>query len=300
MKILVIGGGISAEREVSLRSAQAVLAAAKKHHQAEFYDWDGSEAWLLRHTVQFDAVLPILHGEGGEDGVIQTILEKRGGPYLGSTAAASKLCFDKKKTLELLSSHGIAIPQSQLVTLDEYANSPLYNQPHVLKPYNNGSSVDTFIYPDPTKKDLAAIKTAFGRHSQLLLEEYVAGIEVTVPVLEGKTLPIIEIIPPKNGVFNFENKYNGRTQELVPPEHISHSLQEKAQALGSQVHKLTGCRHLSRIDMIISKDTPYVLEVNTLPGMTAESLYPKAATAAGMDFLELVDYFINMVANDAR
>lgn len=300
MKVLVLGGGISSEREVSLRSARAVVEAAKKQHQTELYDWDGSDTWLLEHAPQFDAILPILHGKGGEDGGIQTILEKCSTPYLGSNAAVSKLCFDKKQTLELLGSHAIAIPQSELVTMSEYTSSPLFNQPHVLKPYNSGSSVDTFIYPDPSKKDLPAVEAAFGRHQRLLLETYIAGTEVTVPILDGKQLPIIEIIPPKNGVFDFENKYNGQTQELVPPEHVSPPLQQAAQALGGRVHALTGCRHLSRIDMIISGSTPYVLEVNTIPGMTSESLYPKAAAAAGMDFPELVDYFITMVVTNAR
>lgn len=299
MKILVIGGGISDEREVSLKSSRAVFEAAlDKGYEAEFYDWDGSEHWLAKNVKKFSAILPILHGTGGEDGEIQQILEKSGAAYLGADSQASKLCFDKEKTRALLASSGIMVPKGRLVTLKEYQADKLFNLPHVLKPFNSGSSVDTFIYPDPDRRNLEAVNAAFKRHDTLLLEQFIKGTEITVPLLDGRTLPIIEIIPPENGVFDFENKYNGQTQELVPPQNVSEELQEQARRLGEEVHRLTGCRHLSRVDMIIASETPYVLEVNTLPGMTSQSLFPKAALAAGMDFPELVDYLIKMVVNN--
>lgn len=299
MKILIIGGGISSEREIALRSSRAVFEAAlQKGYQAEFYDWDGSREWLTAHAREFSLALSILHGAGGEDGVIQSLLEAVKLPYLGSGVKASELCFDKQKTRQLLAENGVLVPSGQLVSFSDYQASQLFNQPHVLKPTDSGSSVDTYIYPDAAQKDMAQIKDTFARHPQMLLEEYISGDEVTVPVLIGKQLPIIEIIPPQNAVFDFANKYNGQTQELVPPEHVTPTLQESARQLGERVHELTGCRHLSRVDMIISGDDIYVLEVNTMPGLTDQSLFPKAAAAAGLSFPDFVDYLIKQVQSE--
>lgn len=297
MKVLVIGGGTSSEREISLHSSKAVHeAAVESGHSAEFYDWDGTDEWLRENVKQFDVVLPILHGTGGEDGEIQLLLEELNARYLGSDSSASKLCFDKEKTLEVLAKNAVTIPAGRLVTYEQYLNDPLFSAPHVLKPFNSGSSVDTFIYPDSSNKDLVAIQGAFQRHPQMLLEEFVTGVEITVPVLEGKDLPVIEIIPPENGVFDLENKYNGKTQELIPPVNITEALQQEARELAARVHKLLGCRHLSRTDMIIKEAKLYILEVNTLPGMTNQSLFPKAAAYAGMKFPQFINYLITLVS----
>lgn len=296
MKVLVIGGGISDEREISLKSSRAVFEAAKqKGHDVDFYDWDGSDSWLAERVLEFEVVLPVLHGTGGEDGQIQQILEKFNAPYLGSEAAVSRLCFDKKRTLELLRENGITTPVSKLVTFEEYKSDELFDQPHVLKPFNSGSGVDIFIYADPEKKNLKAIQAAFESHEKLLLEQFISGVEVTVSVLDGKELPVIEIIPPKGGVFDYENKYNGQTQELVPAQSISEEMQQQIYEVGQKVHLLTGCRHLSRTDIIVSENQCYVLEINTMPGMTDQSLFPKAVAYVGLAFPEFVDYLIELV-----
>lgn len=297
MNVLVIGGGISAEREISLQSSKAVLSAAgEAGHQAQYYDWDGSERWLLEHVSEFDVVLPILHGAGGEDGKVQDVLERTHIPFLGSGSTASALCFDKEKSLEVLAAHGIRIPKGKVVTYADYKSCELFHRPHILKPSDGGSSVDTFIYRDIRQRDLAAVEAAFAKHKTLLLEEFIAGSEITVPILAGRELPIIEIIPPPNGVFDYENKYNGRTQELIPAVHVNADIQKRAQICGVKIHQLFGCRHLSRVDMIVRGNDLYVLEINTMPGMTAQSLFPKAAAAAGLSFPRLVDYFITIAA----
>nr|AIA12445.1 D-ala D-ala ligase C-terminus [uncultured bacterium] len=297
MKVLVVGGGISAERDVSLASAKAVFnAAVAGGHVAEFYDWDGTTQWLKQHGSTFDVVLPILHGEGGEDGTIQKILEASDVPFLGSDSTASELCFDKNRTIDLLAHNGINTPQGEVVTYQDYLKNPLFNAAHVLKPYNGGSSVDTFIYPDPAQKNVQLIEEAFKRHSSMLLEPFIAGTEITVPILQDKLLPVIEIIPPEGGTFDFENKYNGKTRELVPAQNVSAQMQDKATKLGNEIHRLFNCRHLSRIDMIIQDEVIYVLEINTMPGMTNHSLFPKAALASGIDFAALVSYLIQISA----
>jgi D-alanine--D-alanine ligase len=299
MKVLVVGGGTSSEREISLKSSQAVYGAAlQAGHQAMLYDWDGTAEWLHHNAQQFDVVLPILHGEGGEDGVIQLILESLGVAYLGSNSATSKVCFDKQRTIEVLAQNDITTPKGHLVTFEHYQQDPLSAAPHVLKPFDSGSSVDTFIYPDVSQKDLGAIKHAFSRHQHMLLEEFITGFEITVPVLEEKELPVIEIIPPEGGVFDLENKYNGKTQELIPPKNVPEGVQDEANVLAKKIHQLLGCRHLSRTDMIVRGTKLYVLEVNTLPGMTSQSLFPKAAAYADMEFPEFVDHLIKLVSKE--
>lgn len=217
MKVLIVSGGVSAEREVSLKSAAAVLSAAKRNHQAEIYDWDGTREWLEENISRFDVVLPIMHGAGGEDGAIQTILEDLGAVYLGSDAASSALCFNKQRALTLFAENGITVPVGRLVSKEQYLQDQLLQKPHVLKPFDSGSSVDTFIYPSSPIVDRQAVDECFERHPKMLLEEYITGVEIAVPILEGKELPVIEVVPPEGGVFDYENKYNGKTLELTPP-----------------------------------------------------------------------------------
>ncbi len=298
MKILVIGGGTSDEREVSLKSSQAVLKVVnQKGDEVDFYDWDGSSSWIEQNIDKFDIVLPILHGTGGEDGVIQSILEKAAAAFLGSGSSASSLCFDKNRSRTLFKDCGIRVPKGEIVDLREYQTSTLRNNPHVLKPYNGGSSVDTFIHNDLSQMNMQNVQEAFKRHHKMLVEEYIVGTEITVPILEGKELPVIEIVPPEGETFDYENKYNGRTAEIIPPHNVGEDLQKQAVKIAKQIHKVAGCRHLSRTDIIIKDGKLYTLEVNTMPGMTDQSLFPKAAQAAGLDFPELVDYFIKLVLN---
>ena len=295
MKVLVIGGGTSKEREISLKSSKAVYeASVEVGYTTEYYDWDGSLDWLQKNSILFDVVLPVLHGKGGEDGLIQSILEDLNVPFLGTDATHSSVCFDKEQTLEKLKKAGIRIPRGELVTFDEYKDSQLYNLPHVLKPTRGGSSLDTFIYPDVKSRNIDELITAFSTYSELLLEEFVEGTEITVPVLEGFELPVIEIIPPENETFDYKNKYNGKTQEIIPPLHLHNDTQKQAQMLAQKVHKILGCRHLSRIDMIVKGGTLYVLEANTMPGMTSQSLFPKSAGVAGLEMTNLIRVFINL------
>jgi D-alanine-D-alanine ligase len=295
MKILVASGGISAEREISLLSGKAVLEAGKSAgHDMTFYDWDGTEEWLLTNAKNFDVILPIQHGTGSEDGVIQAILEKTGVPFLGSDSKVSAVCFDKAKTLEVYKTAGIKVPSGDAVTILEYETHPLRSVPHILKPISDGSSVGVIRVKDPKHVDKDQISAAFGERKSLMLEELIIGDELTVPVLEGKKLPIIKIVPPLEGDFDYENKYNGKSQEIVSPSDISLDLQEKARILGERIHDILGCRHLSRTDIMVREGAIYVLETNTMPGMTNQSLFPKAAAAAGLDYPGLVDYFVRL------
>lgn len=298
MKVLVIGGGISNERDVSLRSAKAVFEAIGDHHEKEFYDWDGGESWLKANLAKYDVVLPILHGEGGEDGQIQTIIERAGVKYLGTDAINSYRCMDKDKTQEILKSANILVPDYKAMDYDEYIVSDLAQKRHVVKPINGGSSLHTYIDVRPNDPRSDQIKKSFDKYKKLLVEEFIDGAEITVPVLEGKRLPIIEIVPPEGEYFDYDNKYNGKTQEICPSINIPSDIQNEAQDLAIKVHRVMGCRHLSRVDMIINgQGRIYTLEINTMPGLTDQSLFPKSADEAGLSLSALVEYFIKISSN---
>lgn len=298
MKVLVIGGGISDERDVSLRSAKAIFEAIGSNHQKTFYDWDGSSDWLDENLSQHDVVLPILHGEGGEDGQIQSILEKNNVPFLGSDSHSSKICMDKDSTQKMLKSNNILVPEYKAMSWHEYIESDIAQTPHVVKPVDGGSSFHTYINVLARDPRLAQIEKSFEHCKKMMVEEFIAGVEVTVPVLDGKELPLIEIVPPEGEFFDYNNKYNGRTKEICPSVNVSDTTQQQAKEIAQKCHKVLGCRHLSRVDMIINnRGRIYTLEVNTMPGMTSQSLFPKSAQVSGMSMSGFVDYLIQQVSN---
>jgi len=245
-----------------------------------------------------DVIFPILHGVGGEDGTIQRQLDATGLQYVGSGVDASKLCFDKWLFKQHLKAHQLPVSEGGIVDMAAFRSSPLISSPFVLKPNDGGSSVDTLIIRDVSNLDQAAVAAAYTRHQTMLLEPLIQGHEITVGVLGDTALPVIEIIPPESGEFDYENKYNGRSQELCPPKHVSPEIQVKAQTLALQIHTLCGCRDYSRTDMIVTSTGDLrVLETNTIPGLTDQSLLPKAALAAGLDFPSLTDRLVTLAMN---
>ncbi|HVV26261.1 MAG TPA: D-alanine--D-alanine ligase [Candidatus Saccharimonadales bacterium] len=295
-KIIVLAGGTSTEREVSLRSSQAVVAAlkAKGHTVATLDPADGLDS-LLPEFRTADIVFPALHGSGGEDGVLQKFLEQHHIRYVGSDSRASALCLDKIGYTELLRKHNFLLPATEAVTFEQYEASVLRQGPFVLKPIDGGSSIDMFIVRRPADAVETAIKSTFRKYERMLLQEFIEGVEVTAGVMGKQALPVIEIIPPKGEYFDYENKYNGETQELCPPVHVGEAIQAKIQETARAIHELTGCRDMSRTDLIIAADDrQYVLETNTIPGLTGESLLPKAAAEAGYDMPALCDQLVKL------
>ena len=292
MNIVVLAGGTSGEREVSLRSGAAVAKALEsKGHVVTMVDpKDGLDA-----IGEPDVVFPALHGAGGEDGVIQGELEKRGIPCVGADSVASALCFDKWAYRVRLQEAGLPVAKGEMVDIEGFEQSPLARHPYVLKPVDGGSTIDTFIVRNPENADKQKIREALEAHGEMLLEELIEGIEITVAVLDRTPLTPVEIIPPEGGEFDYENKYNGQTRELCPPEHLDEAAQSLAKDLALKAHELTACQDLSRTDIIVREDgSQVILETNTLPGMTDQSLYPKAAAASGIPFDELVDKLVKM------
>lgn len=299
MKILVLGGGNSPEREVSLRSAKSVATAAREAG-FEVIEADPASGPSIFDNLPSDTVVfPILHGEGGEDGALQLELEKRGLPFLGSDSKSSKKCFDKWDTRKILESKGIVIPKGNLVTKETYESDELRARPHVLKVRRGGSSIGTLIARNPRSVKVEQINEIFALATEAVIEELIEGSEITVPVLDQKALTVIEIRPPEGLEFDYENKYNGQTAEICPPQSILAEVQKKAQAIAEEVHKAMSCRHLSRVDIMIDKSEGlFVLEINTIPGLTDQSLYPKSAKVAGLSMPELVKSFADLIKRD--
>jgi len=299
MRVLVLHGGDSPERAVSFRSAKSVTKAlADIGVEFDVFDpLEGLDA-LKKACQGYDVVLPILHGKNGEDGVVQDVLDEAGARYLGADGAVSRITIDKLKTHEALELRGIKMPRYQIVDSSTFEKCPLTSQPFVLKPLKGGSSIDTVIARDVTEAKLSTCREVLGKYDQMLLEELIDGIEISAPVLDKTSLPLINIVPPDGGEFDYENKYNGKSQEIcpVPAETVSIDKQNEIQKIVLKAHEILGVRHFSRSEFIIRSDgSVYMLELNTIPGLTEESLYPKGAAAAGVSMSDLVEKFINMV-----
>ena len=191
------------------------------------------------------------------------------------------------------------MPEAVLVSKETYQSQALAKKPHVLKVLNGGSTIGTLIAREPAKVTEQQIDAIFNLEPNAVLEELIIGKEITVPILDQKALPVIEIVPPKDEEFDYNNKYNGRTQELCPPLSVPRETQRIAQELAEKVHQTMGCRHLSRVDIMINEQGKlFVLEINTMPGMTDQSLYPKSALVSGLMMPELMSKFVELVKRD--
>ncbi len=296
MKILILTGGKSNEREVSIRSADNIERALRSAgFTTTTHDIADKTFDIKKATQSVDVVFPIIHGEGGEDGHIQQELEKHGIHFLGTNAKPSAVAFDKVAFKELLAEHGVLTPNWQIVDRQTLRESGLLHNPYVIKPIRGGSSIDTFIVHNPSRQNLDHFDKAFEKYDKLLLEELIIGQEITVGVLGETALPVVVIIPPEGEEFDYENKYNGKTQELVEPDVLAKTVCDEAKQLAEKIHTLANLDHISRTDIIVSADGAlYVLETNTIPGLTEQSLLPKAALASGMSSAQFAKKLVEL------
>ncbi|NOQ97663.1 MAG: D-alanine--D-alanine ligase [Calditrichae bacterium] len=334
MKVAVLLGGTSAERDVSLVSGLAISKAlAEAGHQITAVDcafgdrviddWDSEINDIIRvehsdfetkkqeldrnimRTVQFlienkiDVAFIALHGGYGENGQIQALLELMKIPYTGSNSLASGMGMNKHISKILFQKQGI--PVANWLKLDhpeeiDNANITRMGYPLVIKPNDQGSTVGLTIVQEKNQIE-PAIELAFQFSEMVLAEKYIPGKEVTISILGELALPVIEIIP-EHGIYDYECKYQkGKCQYVVPAE-LSEKTTSDLQKYALQAYQTLGCRHYARVDFRLSpQDQPFCLEVNTLPGMTPTSLVPKAAKAIGIGFSELVDRIANMAVD---
>ncbi len=301
--VAVLMGGPSSEREISLKSGAAVARALREAGHT-VHEIDVTGRMLPDLPLGTDAVFPALHGEFGEDGGIQALLEANRIPYVGSGPRASRLMMDKAAAKDLVAQHGIPTPKYHLLTERDMPLPADLTLPLIVKPSRQGSSVglsrlDT-ADPEPWQQ---ALKAAFAVDREVLAEEFVEGPEITVGVLHGQALPVVEIVPPEGCLFDFDAKYTyarGQTHYLCPPETIGEQTQLQAQTLASKAAELLGARHLVRVDFLVDRDgQPVFLEANSLPGFTATSLLPKAAAAVGISFPELCAGLVQAALGEA-
>ncbi len=294
-KIVVVMGGNSAEREISIRSgAGAMQALQTLGYDASSLDYDERFVEAIRERKP-DAVFNALHGPGGEDGHVQALLEYLAVPYTGSGLEASSLSMDKHLTKKLLAAEGLPTAAWDLFDLSG-GTLPLLpgslDLPLVVKPRFEGSSAGVAIVRTH-EQWTAAMLSASKSYSQILAEEYVDGREFTCAVLGEEALPIVEIVANRSEFYSFDSKYEPGGSTHVVPAHIDDDLAARLQMLALSAHRLLGLRDYSRTDFIVSHDLrPYVLEINSLPGLTPTSLFPDACASVGITFEALIDRLV--------
>ncbi|OGF66028.1 hypothetical protein A3I27_03255 [Candidatus Giovannonibacteria bacterium RIFCSPLOWO2_02_FULL_43_11b] len=313
IRVAVLRGGPSAEYEISLMTGENVLKfLPKDKYQAHdvliskdgVWHMDGFPTDPAKIFRRVDAVFNALHGEYGEDGIVQQILEGHKIPYTGSGILASAMAMKKNIAKDVYKNAWLKTPRG--ITLKKTANikesvrdiNETLFPPWIIKPVGRGSSVGVAIAK--TVPDIGpALEKAFSYDNEALAEEFISGRETTCGVLENfrgskyYALPVIEIIPPDGFFFDYKVKYNGETKEICPA-HLDSKISEEIQNMSIAAHSALGLCHYSRSDFIVSKRGIYILETNTLPGLTSESLLPKASEAVGLSFPNLLDHLVSL------
>lgn len=313
IRIGVLRGGVSSEHEVSLKTGKSVLSNLSEQYAGRDIFIDKNGQWYMdkkpvRHEQVFrsvDVIFNALHGEYGEDGRLQQILDAHGIPYTGSGAVASALGMNKILAREAFKRAGLNIPRG----VEAYAENGALNEakkafrvispPWVVKPVSGGSSVGVFV-AITLPELISALEKSFSSGQKILIEEMIRGKEATCGIIDGfrnqkhYSLPVVEIVPPKKfGFFNYDAKYGGETEEICPAR-FDLPLKKEIERLAIVAHNSIGASHYSRSDFIVSKNGVYILEINTLPGLTGESLLPKAMIAVGSSHKELIDHLIKL------
>ncbi len=310
----VLRGGPSREHDISLKSGAAILAnLPEERYVARDIYIDRTGVWHNRGRPvspervlrQLDVVIIGLHGEYGEDGEVQKLLERFGVPYVGSNSFSSYLAMHKVMAKARAEEAGLLTPESRYIERVEESEEGArdvirsFHQPVVVKPVGWGSSIGVSITGGYAPV-LAAIEKLFAEGApSVLVEEYIRGKEATVGVVEGLrgetlyALPSIEIIPPGDDFFSYDAKYSGKTREVCPGN-FSRVVAEELQRAAKVIHRALGLRHYSRSDFIVNPKGIYYLETNTLPGLTTESLLPKSLSAVGVPFPEFLSHLVKL------
>jgi D-alanine-D-alanine ligase len=283
--IAVLMGGPGSEREVSLASGKAVLKALQGLGlSASGVDVTGTTIDLPNGT---DLAFNVIHGTFGEDGQLQRILADMGVAYTGAGVHSSRMAFDKNLAKAAFIAAGVPTPRAEIIDVSAGPALPSFAAPFVVKPPREGSSVGVNIVRDPAMAE-AAMADAAKYGSDILVEEFIQGMELTVGILNDQPLPVVHIIPPE-GVYDMASKYpwlsGSQGSQYICPAGLDEATTRIVQQAALAAHRALGIEIYSRVDVLLDpQNRPYVLEANTLPGMTETSLLPKAAAAAGIDF----------------
>ncbi len=290
-KIAVLMGGLSAERDVSFSSGAAVLEALKgAGYDASSIIYDGPSLVKDIAETMPGIVFLALHGKFGEDGTIQGLLETMGLPYTGTGVTGSAIAMDKAITKKILKYHNIPTAEFVIVKNSSSGMSAAegFGLPAVVKPPTQGSTIGMSFVREKGEMP-SALKLAFSHDREAVVERYIEGREITAGILNGESLPLVEIVP-KSGVYDYDAKYLKHDTEYICPAKLSPQLEKRIKATALEVFDVLHGYGYARVDFRVDNDeNPYVLEMNTLPGMTSTSLLPKAAAAAGLSFTGLIE-----------
>lgn len=293
MRIGVIMGGISIEREVSLASGKEIIKNIKGDADDVIEVILNTKDDIFEKAKGLDFALLALHGKYGEDGTIQSILDAMDIPYSGCGMVSSALCMDKDVAKSLMVSKGIRTAKWLVfsnINAVKREDVESLGYPLVVKPNSGGSSVATFICKN-FEEVLHGVEEGLKVDSLVMAEEFLTGDEITIPILDGKILPTLMIKPLKGGFFDYSSKYDeGGAEETIIK--YDDKLQEELHLMAIECYKLLRCEVYARVDFMLKDGVPYILEVNTLPGMTKTSLFPKSAQGIGLDYKGLLDEII--------
>jgi D-alanine-D-alanine ligase len=294
-KIGILMGGLSAEREVSIKTGEAVYAALCDRGWDAYRIFVDRDVDLVLRQLRIDVAFLALHGRYGEDGCVQGLLEMMSIPYTGSGVAASAIAMDKVRVKQLLQLSNLPTPPSYLAEPDRedaHERHGEFGYPCVVKPADSGSSVGVTIVRDPVEL-VPAVELAAQFSGRVLVERFVAGREVSVAVLGGVALGAIEIAP-KAGFYDYQNKYVAGRTEYHFPARLSPERYRGVLELAEKTHELVGADGVTRVDLIVSeRGNESILEINTLPGLTPTSLVPKIAHGCGLGFAELCEEILS-------
>ena len=290
--IAVLMGGYSAEREISLMSGKAVYKALLNNN-VKCFPFDLTENNIDNLWVkEFDKAFIILHGRGGEDGYIQSQLDKRRIPFTGSGVESSNLCMNKAITKDVWLKHELPLSPSIVATQGKTIDPIDFPLPWAVKPTMEGSSIGITKVEDKSELD-AALELAWQYNDEALIEHWIKGDEYTVAILGNQALPSIKIISDHD-IYDYHSKYFSNKTEYLCPSDLTDQQEKNIQTIAMRAFNLTGANGWGRVDFILDKDkNPYLLEINTVPGMTSHSLVPMAAKVAGMNFEQLVLKILN-------
>lgn len=310
IKVAILLGGPGSEHEVSVSSAKNILENIDRSKFEVFEIFvDRNKKYTIGgkifeeqdglqelKNIGVEVVFPIIHGTYGEDGELQSKLEELNIPFVGSSSAVSLLTIDKNKTNELLKENGLDIPQGKIINKNDSVIP--FDFPIIVKPVDEGSSVDLYKFENEEEYK-NSVNVIFNNHESMLAQEFIKGKEFTCGVVEISNIitPLIatEVILTKGELFDYDAKYSfGGCKEITPAE-VDEDIMNRIKDTAMRCHKVLGCKSISRTDMILHNSTLYVLEINTVPGMTKTSFIPQQAKYCGYDMKELISLLIYSV-----
>lgn len=293
LKVGVLYGGISSEREVSINTGKQISGILDRE-KYEVYEILLDKKEDVFKCKGLDFVFIALHGKFGEDGQVQSILDAMGIKYNGCDFFTSSICMNKYLVKKILSDYDIPMARGVIVNRDRVILKHSLNYPVIVKPNSGGSSVGVSICKNEDELE-KSLNEGFKYDEELLIEEFIEGEELTCGILNGEALPILSIVPQNHEFFNYISKYDNTTIEEAAV--LNEELDSKIRSIAKKCYDVFNCKVYSRVDFILKDNVPYFLEINTLPGMTEGSLFPKIAKLIGLDFKSLIETIIESSIN---